>query len=57
MNDLEMKTNLDQTKPNKTFDELVLEKMKRKEMTKDEAIADILATAMKTNKHINDILL
>lgn len=44
---------LDETKPNKTFEELVESKMKRKNMTREEAIRDVYNTATKTNEDIN----
>lgn len=44
---------LDAEKPNKTFDELIESKMKRKGMTREEAIEDIYKTATKTNADIN----
>ena len=44
---------LDAEKPNKTFEELIESKMKRKGMTREEAIEDIYKTATKTNADIN----
>lgn len=44
---------LDITDPNKSFEELILDKMERKELTRDEAIIDILKTSTKTRKSIN----
>ena len=44
---------LDKERPNLTFEELVESKMKRKGMTREEAIADILKTATKTNANVN----
>lgn len=44
---------LDRERPNKTFEELVKSKMKRKGMTREEAIEDIYKTATKTNKNVN----
>lgn len=40
-------------RPNKSFEELVESKMIRKGMTRDEAIADIYKTAIKTNEAVN----
>jgi SPP1 gp7 family putative phage head morphogenesis protein len=53
MSDDEAKKKLYREKPNKTFEELVESKMKRKGMTRAEAIKDILDTATKTNAEIN----
>lgn len=44
---------LDKEHPNKTFEELVESKMKRKGMTREEAIRDIYETATKTNADVN----
>lgn len=44
---------LDKERPNKTFEELIESKMKRKGMTREEAILDILETATKTNENVN----
>lgn len=44
---------LDQEHPNKTFEELVESKMKRKGMTREEAIRDILETATKSNANVD----
>lgn len=53
MLDQETRKNLDAEHPNKTFEELIESKMKRKGMTREEAIRDIYDTATKTNKDIN----
>lgn len=53
MADEETRKNLDEKHPNKTFEELVASKMKRKGMTREEAILDILKTATKTNHDVN----
>lgn len=44
---------LDKEHPNKSFEELVESKMKRKGFTREEAIRDIYSTATKTNIDIN----
>ena len=44
---------LDKEHPNKTFEELVESKMKRKGMTREEAVQDVFETATKTNADIN----
>ncbi len=44
---------LDKERPNKTFEELIESKMKRKGMTREEAIRDILETATKTNEDVD----
>ncbi len=53
MSDEKTRALLDAEKPNKTFEELVESKMKRKGMTREEAIEDIYKTATKTNEGIN----
>ena len=53
MEDLELRKQLDQQRPNITFEELVESKMRRKGMTKEEAIWDIYVTATKTNEKVN----
>ena len=53
MLDQEARKKLDEEHPNKTFEELIESKMKRKGMTREEAIQDIYNTATKTNKDIN----
>ena len=53
MVDEETRKKLDKERPNKTFEELVESKMKRKGMTREEAILDILKTATKTNSDVN----
>ena len=44
---------LDEERPNKTFEELIESKMKRKGMTREEAILDILETATKSNVDVD----
>ena len=53
MADQELRKRLDEEYPNKTFEELVESKMKRKGMTREEAIQDIYDTATKTNADVN----
>ena len=53
MLDEETRKKLEKEHPNKTFEELVEFKMKRKGMTREEAIADIYKTATKTNADVN----
>ena len=53
MADEETRKLLDKERPNKTFEELIESKMKRKGMTREEAIRDILETATKTNEDVN----
>ena len=53
MADQDARKELDQQHPNKTFDELLSDKMKRKGMTREQAIEDILKTATKTNADVN----
>lgn len=53
MADVEAREFLDKKYPNKTFEELVKSKMKRKGMTREEAIRDILKTATETNADVN----
>ncbi len=54
MENIEKKEKLDKERPNHTFEELVESKMKRKGMTREEAIKDIYTTATKTNKNVNN---
>lgn len=53
MADEETRERLDIYKPNKTFEELVVSKMERKGMTREEAIQDVYETATKTNADVN----
>lgn len=53
MIDKETLKKLQEEHPNKTFEELVEDKMKRKGMTRDEAIKDVYETSTKTNKNVN----
>lgn len=53
MADEETRKKLDKEHPNKSFEELVESKMKRKGMTREEAIKDVFETATKTNADVN----
>ncbi len=53
MSDRKTAEMLEKEKPAKTFEELLESKMKRKNMTKEEALKDILKTASKTNADVN----
>lgn len=53
MKDKEALKKLEKEHPNKTFEELVEDKMKRKGMTREEAIQDVYDTSTKTNKNVN----
>lgn len=45
---------LDKAKPNLTYEEQIIKKMEDKNMTRDEAILDIIKTASKSNQKYND---
>ena len=49
----EKRRELDITDPNRTFEELITSKMERKNMTREQAIEDVLKTATKTRKSVN----
>lgn len=53
MIDKETKEYLDKNYPIKTFEELIADKMKRKKLTREEAIRDIYKTSTKTNEDVN----
>lgn len=53
MEDVETRKSLDTVRPNKSFEELISSKMKRKGLSREEAIKDIYATATKTNEDVN----
>ena len=53
MADEETRKKLDKERPNKTFEELIESKMKRKHMTREAAIKDILETATKSNADVD----
>ena len=54
MSDRKAAKKLMDERPLKSFDELLKDKMKRKGLTREEATADILKTATKTNKDVNN---
>lgn len=56
MSDQKERARLDREEPNKSFEELLNSKIKRKGMTRDEAIEDILKTATKTRSSVNKSL-
>lgn len=53
MADQEARKKLDAEDPNMSFEDLLKDKMNRKHLTEEDAIADILRTATKTRKSIN----
>ena len=53
MKDQEARKELDKSNPNWTFEGLIAHKMEHKKLSRDEAIADILKTATKTNAEVN----
>jgi len=53
MADEGLRKKLDMERPNLTFEELIASKMKRKGMTREEAIQDIFDTATKTYENVN----
>lgn len=53
MRDQKKRRELDITDPNKTFEDLVADKMKRKGLAREQAIEDVLKTATKTRKSEN----
>lgn len=56
MMDQVTRAELDKESPNKSFDELLDYKMGKKNITREEAIKDIIKTATKTNKKVNKSL-
>ena len=56
MADQEERKRLDIDEPNKSFDELIADKMTRKKLSREEAIVDIYKTATKTNTGVNKSL-
>lgn len=54
MSDKETAKMLEEKKPAPTFEKLLEDKMKRKGMTKDQALMDILLTASKTNSGVDN---
>ncbi len=53
MSDVETAKALEEKRPAPSFEELIESKMRRKNMTRDEALEDILKTASKTNADVN----
>ena len=53
MSDVKKAQELEEIRPAPSFEELVESKMKRKNMTREEALQDILKTASKTNSDVN----
>lgn len=53
MRDQKKRRELDISDPNKSFEELIADKMARKNLSREQAIEDILATATKTRKSVN----
>lgn len=56
MSDQNERRKLDITDPNKSFEELLADKMERKNLTREQAVEDILNTATKTRKSVNKSL-
>lgn len=56
MRNQEARRRLDITDPNKSFEELVKHKMSNKGMSREEAVKDILVTATKTRKSVDNSL-
>ena len=54
MADQELRRELDRTNPNPIWEEKIADKMQRKNITREEAIADIWATATKSNAKVNE---
>lgn len=53
MNDEKRRVELYEKSKNPTFEQLIESKMKRKNMTREEAAQDIFETATKTNENVN----
>lgn len=53
MEDQKARKTLDQTEPIISFEDLVSNKMVRKNMSREEAIADTLKTAVKTRRSVD----
>ena len=53
MSDREKAEELNENRPNKSFEELVEYKISKKNLSLEEAYKDILETAGKTNKEVN----
>lgn len=55
MSDEVAKEKLNKDKPNPTFEEILESKMRRKGLSREEALKDIIDTATKTNKNVDDL--
>ena len=53
ISDRETAEKLERKRPAPSFEELVKDKMKRKKLTRQQALEDILKTASKTNSDVN----
>lgn len=56
MKDQEKRKKLDIEEPNKSFEELINKKMREKKLSREEAYKDIIKTASKTRKTVNEKL-
>lgn len=56
MKDQEKRKKLDREEPNKSFEELIDKKMREKKLSREEAYKDIIKTASKTRKTVNEKL-
>ena len=56
MNNQEKRAILDRDEPNRTFEELITDKMNRKGLSREDAMKDILETAGKTRRSVNKTL-
>ena len=56
MKDQEKRKKLDREEPNKSFEELIDKKMREKKLSREEAYKDIIKTASKTRKNVNEKL-
>lgn len=55
MADQEKRRELDRNNPNPTFEKILEKKMREKNLNREQAIADIYQTAVKSNKKVNKI--
>lgn len=53
MKNQELRKTLDETRPNKSFEEMLAHKMKGKGLTREQALEDIVKTAATPNKEVN----
>ena len=53
MADTKERQRLERERPNKSWEDLIKDKMERKKMTRQQAIEDIYKTAIKSNKKVN----